>query len=187
MAKSLTNQKNLPSAFSAAIHSLMNIEVDKGINLREINPPTNISPFSLAVEATIDDKSNVDNTLGNFIVIYKESAKDTWGSPFRIVSHITSSLENEIAQEPSFRHHTWSKFCQEIIKSSAFNINGTVTISINQYFDFNDTLDNLDSNAVIDSTFDLRASWSAKNPDLKPHFLTWIKSFVNLTNSKMLF
>ncbi|MDR3116438.1 MAG: DUF3000 family protein [Bifidobacteriaceae bacterium] len=183
-------EKNMPKEFSEAIHSLMNINVNEKIILKEINPPIRISPYSLAIEATIEDESNIDSTLGNFIVIYKPNETNQWGSPFRIVTHITSALENEIAGEQMFRHHIWSKFCQSVIKAPSFNINGTVTTSINEYFDTNDILENAKDSAsqtAQDSSFDLRASWSAKSSNMRPHFMAWIESFTNLTNTEMLF
>ncbi|MDR3152458.1 MAG: DUF3000 family protein [Bifidobacteriaceae bacterium] len=183
-------EKNVPKEFSEAIHSLMNINVNEKIILKEIAPPIRISPYSLAVEATIENKSNIDLTLGNFVVIYKPNDAPQWGSPFRIITHIASPLENEIAGEEMFRHHVWNKFCQSIIKAPSFNINGTVTTSVNEYFDTNDILENNLNNmpqTTQDSSFDLRASWSAKSSNIKPHFMAWIESFINLTNTEMLF
>ncbi|MDR2748841.1 MAG: DUF3000 family protein [Bifidobacteriaceae bacterium] len=179
--------RDLPKSFREAIHSLMGLEVDKKIKLKEIMPPTRISPYSLAVEATIEDESKMDTTLGNFIVIYKEDEAQTWGSPFRVITHITSGVENVMATDPVFRQHIWSKFCNTVMQAPSININGTVTTSVNEYFDSNDVQVQQSGENIEDSTFDLRASWSTQNSNMKPHFLAWIQSFTSLTNSDMLF
>ncbi|MDR2799349.1 MAG: DUF3000 family protein [Bifidobacteriaceae bacterium] len=179
--------KDLPKSFSEAINSLMGLEVDEKIKLKEIMPPSRISPYSLAVEATIEDKNNLDTTLGNFVVIYKEDEAAQWGSPFKVITHITSGVENEMASDPVFRQHIWSKFCNTVMQAPSININGTVTTSINEYFDSNDIGIQQNAGGTEDSTFDLRASWSTQSSNMKPHFLAWIQTFTSLTNSEMLF
>jgi hypothetical protein len=156
-----------PADFVNAVESLRRVRLRPEVQLDEAPAPQRLAPFAVAVtaEVVIDD-----DELGNgrFVVLHDPAGHETWNGVFRIVTFVRAPLEIELASDPMVPAVGWSWLNESLTSREApyTAASGTVTRVASESFG---AMSDRPSTAEIE----VRASWTALDPDLGPHLEAW--------------
>jgi|SRR5437899_3681022 len=156
-----------PADFVNAVESLRRVRLRPEVQMDEAPAPQRLAPFAVAVtaEVVIDD-----DELGNgrFVVLHDPAGHETWNGVFRIVTFVRAPLEIELSSDPMVPAVGWSWLSESLAsREAAYTAaSGTVTRVASESF-----------GAMADrpatAEIEVRASWTALDPDLGPHLEAW--------------
>ena len=160
-----------PEIFSAAVESLSRLEVRPEISVGPIRPPQRLAPYSHALGVEIIPPTGDDvpefsdgDAFGRLILLHDPSGDDAWNGTLRLVAYIQADMEASVAGDPLLPEVAWG-WLTEALDSDAgpyTALGGTVTSTASQrYGDI--------SGPPQAHQLELRASWTALEPDLAGH------------------
>ena len=138
------------------------------IELGPIRPPQKLAPFSYALgaevrhpETDIVQESSEGDAFGRLILLHDPDGADAWDGTLRLVAYIQADLDPSEAVDPLLPEVAWS-WLVDALESRANHVTalgGTVTATTSvRYGDI--------SGPPRAHQLELRASWTATNPDL---------------------
>ncbi|XCB30019.1 DUF3000 domain-containing protein [Arcanobacterium hippocoleae] len=166
------NLDSPPQDFVTALESLKGHVFRPEFHLTQIPAPTRIAPWSVALQAEINDSSDKDPAFyrgdTKFVVLFDPAGQSAWNGEFRIVLHARAPMDSEMGDDPLLGEVVWSWLHESLSEKGAsfHSLNGTTTRV------FNETFGGLQLNSAR-VEFELRASWSPATPYLGEHLLAW--------------
>ncbi len=166
------NEALPPQEFVRALESLKGHHFRAEMHVNQIPPPTRIAPWSVALQAEINDCESLDpdsyRADTKFVVLHDPEGQLAWDGTFRIVMHGRAPMDAQMGDDPLLGEvaWTWLTDALEQCGASFHNLSGTVTRVFNETF--GDLY--LDS-AQVD--IEIRASWTPETEYLGEHLMAW--------------
>jgi hypothetical protein len=161
-----------PEAFRRAVAALRGARLRPEIVLQEAPAPQRLAPWAVALTADViaddaDDEAE-DLATGRFVVLHDPNGHETWDGEFRIVTFARASVEPDVASDPMLPSVGWSWLIEALEGRGApyTSPSGTVTRVSSESFG---SLTDRPASAEVE----VRASWTALDPDLTPHLEAW--------------
>jgi hypothetical protein len=161
-----------PEAFRRAVAALRGARLRPEIVLQEAPAPQRLAPWAVALTADViaddaDDDAE-DLATGRFVVLHDPDGHETWDGEFRIVTFARASVEPDVASDPMLPSVGWSWLIEALEGRGApyASPSGTVTRVSSESFG---SLTDRPPSAEVE----VRASWTALDPDLTPHLEAW--------------
>ncbi|QJC21713.1 DUF3000 domain-containing protein [Arcanobacterium buesumense] len=164
---------NQPTAeFLTALESLKGQSFRSGFHVVQIPPPTRIAPWSVALQAEINESPSKDpdsfRGSAKFVVLHDPAGQEAWNGTFRIVMHAQAPVESDLGDDPLLGEVAWSWLPESLAHAGAdfHSLNGTVTRVFNETF----------GGLYIDSSridLEIRASWTPTSEFLTQHLHAW--------------
>ncbi len=160
-----------PAQFQAAVAAMNAVEVRPEIELGPIRPPQRLAPFSYALgaevrhpEAAIVPEQSEGDAFGRLILLHDPDGAEAWDGTLRLVAYIQADLDSSEAIDPLLPEVAWS-WLVDALEARVGHITalgGTVTATTSvRYGDI--------SGPPRAHQLELRASWTATNPELGIH------------------
>jgi Protein of unknown function (DUF3000) len=168
----MTPSTLLPEAFARAVTGLQTIRPRPEIVLEEVPAPQRLAPYSHAIGAVVmaqPDMPEDDAGTGRLILLYDPAGHEAWDGTMRLVTYVTAELEPDLAADPLLPGVGWSWLIDALeTHGAAYTaLGGTVTQTISTRFG-----DLAGPPTAAD--VEIRASWTPRQDDLKPHVLAWL-------------
>ncbi len=162
------SEQSAPHEFRAAVASLGAVPVRPEVQLEPIRPPDRLAPWSYALGAeVICDGDEIAS--GRLVLLHDPAGHEAWEGTLRLVSYVTSELDESMAGDPLLARVGWSWLTDALEAYGApyAAAGGTVTQTSSTRFG-----DIAGPETSID--IELRASWTPLDPDLLPHVRAWV-------------
>lgn len=167
-----TGPRDAPPEFLRALRSLRGVSLRPEVTLDEAPGPTRIAPYTAALLADVRsahrDPDAEELASGRFVVLHDPAGQEAWDGTFRLVTLVRATLEPEVGHDPLLAEVAWSWFADALAGAGldAHAAGGTVTRVLSQSFGALDERPEL-------CELEVRASWTARDPDLAPHLRAW--------------
>ncbi len=157
----------VPAAFGQAVESLRAARLRPQVHLTEVPAPQRIAPYSLALSGEVLDGED-ELATGRFVLLHDPAGQEAWQGTMRAVTYVRAALEPEFASDPLLSEVGWSWLVDNLAAQGAAvgEIGGTVTRVVS---DSHGALADRGPSVEIE----VRASWTALDPDLAPHLQGW--------------
>jgi Protein of unknown function (DUF3000) len=160
-----------PAPFREAVAAMNAVAVRAEIELGPIRPPQRLAPYSYALGAEVKhpdleivpERSEGD-AFGRLILLYDPDGADAWDGNIRLVAYIQADLDSHEAIDPLLPEVAWSWLVESLDARTdqMTALGGTVTATTSvRYGDI--------SGPPRAHQLELRASWTAMNPDVGVH------------------
>lgn len=160
-----------PEIFREAVESLSRLEVRPEISVGPIRPPQRLAPYSHALGVEVTPPSSEDvaefsdgDAFGRLILLHDPSGDDAWNGTLRLVAYVQADMEASLAGDPLLPQVAWSWLTEALDEDAGeyTSLGGTVTSTASvRYGDI--------SGPPQAHQLELRASWTALDPDLSGH------------------
>jgi len=160
----------LPLPFAAAVHDLSAFEWDPRVQIRELEPPANIAPYSAAIEADMV-VGGEDIASGRLILLHDPAGNDAWGGGFRCVTFAQADVSPETCHDEMMADVGWSWLIEALKTHDArfASESGTVTTTASTHFGTKQDQEQL-------AQIEIRASWTPlldEHASLTVHLAAW--------------
>ena len=160
-----------PAPFREAVAAMNAVSARAEIELGPIRPPQRLAPFSYALGAEVKhpdleivpERSEGD-AFGRLILLYDPDGADAWDGNIRLVAYVQADLDSHEAIDPLLPEVAWSWLVESLESRTdqMTALGGTVTATTSvRYGDI--------SGPPRAHQLELRASWTAMNPDVRVH------------------
>jgi hypothetical protein len=160
-----------PEVFRAAVNSLINTAVRAEVHVEPLRPPQRLAPWSYALSAEIVSPDGQDLATGRLVLLHDPDGHEAWDGVLRLVTYASAELDDQMGVDPMLPTVGWSWLTSALDERGApyRAAGGTVTQTTSTRFG-----DVAGPSTAI--SLELRASWTADDPDLAPH----LRAFVDL-------
>jgi hypothetical protein len=160
-----------PAVFRAAVNSLTNTAVRAEVHVEPLRPPQRLAPWSYALSAEIVSPEGQDLATGRLVLLHDPDGHEAWDGVLRLVTYASAELDDQMGVDPLLPTVGWSWLTSALDERGApyRAAGGTVTQTTSTRFG-----DVAGPSTAI--SLELRASWTADDPDLAPH----LHAFVDL-------
>ena len=160
-----------PAPFREAVAAMSAVTARPEIELGPIRPPQRLAPYSYALgaevkhpEVDVIPEGSDGDAFGRLILLYDPDGADAWDGTIRLVAYVQADLDSHEAIDPLLPEVAWS-WLVEALESRTEHVialGGTVTATTSvRYGDI--------SGPPRAHQLELRASWTASNPDIGVH------------------
>jgi hypothetical protein len=161
----------VPEEFAVALRSLQQAVLPADVVIEEIPGPQRLAPYSAALLGEVrHPKRPTDDELssGRLVVLYDPAGQDAWDGRFRLVALVRTSVDAEVGQDPMLADVAWSWLVDALAHAGVapHAPGGTVTRVVSATF--GSLAHQQERNEL-----EIRASWTAEDPDLAPHLHAW--------------
>ena len=167
-----------PEVFRQAVDSLSRLDVRPELSVGPIRPPQRLAPYShaLGVEVLPPQSDNVaefsdGDAFGRLILLHDPTGDDAWNGTLRLVAYIQADMEASLAGDPLLPQVAWSWLTEGLDEEAGpyTALGGTVTSTASvRYGDI--------AGPPQAHQLELRASWTALEPDLAGHASAFCKT-----------
>ncbi|GAB2464037.1 DUF3000 domain-containing protein [Jatrophihabitans fulvus] len=161
-----------PAVFRAAVAALTATSVRREVRVEPLRPPQRLAPYSYALSAEVagsGDNAGLDLATGRLVLLHDPGGHDAWDGVLRLVAYASAELDEAMGVDPMLPTVGWSWLTGSLEeRGAAFRAaGGTVTQTTSTRF--GDV-----AGPATAVTMELRASWTADNPQLGPHLLAFV-------------
>nr|WP_132876585.1 DUF3000 domain-containing protein [Tamaricihabitans halophyticus] len=159
----MTGMSEAPELFREAVSSLTAVHARPEVQLEVVKPPQRLAPWAYALSAEATGPVDVLAT-GRLVLLYDPEGQEAWNGVLRIVTYVRAEIDRELASDPFLPAVSWSWLSDALAESGAAwtALGGTVTETSSARFG------DISGPARTDD-LELRASWTATNPELTAH------------------
>jgi len=166
-----TSSPPVPAAFAAASAAVRGALSRDDLAVSEIPAPGGLAPHALALAGDVvgaSGRADAELGTGRFVLLYDESAPESWGGVFRVVCFAQAPLETDLALDPFVADVAWSWLVDSLDAGGAtrHSASGTATKVLSSGYG---ELAAQGEGAQLE----LRASWTPTSTDLAPHVAAW--------------
>jgi hypothetical protein len=153
-----------PEVFRAAVASLTRAAVRADVHVETLRAPQRLAPWSYALSAEIVSADGQDLASGRLVLLHDPDGHEAWDGVLRLVAYASAELDDQMGVDPLLPTVGWSWLTDALAERGAAYraAGGTVTQTTSTRFG-----DIAGPSTVI--SLELRASWTADEPDLAPH------------------
>jgi hypothetical protein len=157
-----------PSIFRAAVESLMAAQVRREVRIQPLRPPQRLAPWSYALSAEIMSADGLDLATGRLVLLHDPDGHEAWDGVLRLVAYASAELDEQMGIDVLLPTVGWSWLTDALHERGAAYraAGGTVTQTTSTRFG-----DMAGPNTTVG--LELRASWTADQPDLTAHLLAF--------------
>jgi hypothetical protein len=158
-----------PEVFRAAVESLEATVVRPEVRVGPIRPPQRLAPWSYALSADALAADGTELATGRLVLLHDPEGYEAWDGVLRLVAYASAELDPEMGVDPMLPRVGWSWLTEALTdRGAAYRAaGGTVTqTSSTRFGDI--------SGPQSSVGLELRASWTADDPDLGPHLLAYV-------------
>jgi Protein of unknown function (DUF3000) len=172
-----------PEEFRRAVAALRSARLRPEVLLEEAPAPQRLAPWAVAMTADVvastggtagasaggpPDDTEDDLATGRFVVLHDPQGHETWEGVFRIVTFARAAVESDVASDPMLPSVGWSWLIEALEGRQAPYTAPSGTVTRVSSESFGSLIDRPGSAEI-----EIRASWSALDPDLAPHLEAW--------------
>ena len=160
-----------PDVFQQAVASLASTAVRREVRVEPLRPPQRLAPWSYAVSADVVGTDGDELATGRLVLLHDPDGVEAWDGVLRLVAFASAEMDAEIGVDPMLPAVGWSWLTGALDERGAAYraAGGTVTQTTSTRFG-----DIAGPRTTVE--LELRASWTADDPDLAPH----LRAFVDL-------
>lgn len=164
-------QASAPELFRAAVTSLTSTSVRAEVRVEPLRPPQRLAPYSYAIAAEVRIADGEELATGRLVLLHDPDGVEAWDGVLRLVAFASAELDPQMGVDPMLPAVGWSWLTGALDERAAAYraAGGTVTQTTSTRFG-----DLAGPRTTIE--LELRASWTADDPDLAPH----LHAFVDL-------
>jgi hypothetical protein len=157
-----------PAVFRRAVASLTATTLRREVRVEPLRPPQRLAPYSYAVSAEIVDRDGKDLATGRLVLLHDPDGHEAWDGVLRLVAYASAELDREMGVDPMLPAVGWSWLTGALDERAADYraAGGTVTQTTSTRFG-----DLHGPRTTV--SIELRASWTADSPELRPHVLAF--------------
>ena len=160
-----------PAAFRYAVESLQAVRVRTEAVVEAIRPPQRLAPYSyaLSVDVTPMRGDDRDGATGRLVLLHDPNGAEAWDGDMRLVAYASAELSPDMVGDPLLPQVGWSWLMDSLHERHAefTAAGGTVTQTTSTRFGDVHGPDTTTS-------MELRASWTALQPDMTLHLLAFV-------------
>lgn len=166
-----------PELFRAAVESLMTTRVRAEVRVEPLRPPQRLAPWSYAVSADVIGPDGGELATGRLVLLHDPDGAEAWDGVLRLVGYASAEFDGTDAAMGSddlLPGVAWSWLTESLDERGAAYraAGGTITQTLSTRFG-----DQHGPKATVG--MELRASWTADEPDLAPHLLAFADLLCN--------
>jgi hypothetical protein len=157
-----------PSIFRQAVESLTATRVRPEVRMQPLRPPQRLAPWSYALSADIVSPGGLDLATGRLVLLHDPDGHEAWDGVLRLVAFASAELDEQMGVDVMLPTVGWSWLTDALDERHAAYraAGGTVTQTTSTRFG-----DLAGPNTTVG--LELRASWTADNPDMSAHLLAF--------------
>jgi hypothetical protein len=157
-----------PGVFRRAVQSLTATRLRREVRVQPLRPPQRLAPWSYAVSADVASAEGVDLATGRLVLLHDPNGHEAWDGVLRLVAFASAELDEQIGVDLLLPAVGWSWLTSALDerRASYRAAGGTVTQTTSTRFG-----DLAGPNTTV--ALELRASWTADEPDLSAHLLAF--------------
>lgn len=170
-SEAVDERADAPEVFRVAVKSLTDTVVRAEVHVEPLRPPQRLAPWSYALSAEIVSPDGQDLATGRLVLLHDPDGHEAWDGVLRLVTYASAELDDQMGVDPLLPTVGWSWLMSALDERGApyRAAGGTVTQTTSTRFG-----DVAGPSTAI--SLELRASWTADDPDLAPH----LRAFVDL-------
>lgn len=168
-----TGPETEPAVFRHALASVRAARLRPEVTLDETPGPSRLAAHTAAFLADVVDlaggpQGGAELASGRLVVLHEPGGHEAWDGEFRLVTYVRAALEPEMVADPLLPGVGWTWLLEALDAHGASYTapSGTVTRVISESFG-----SMADEPAAAE--IEVRASWTALEPDLGPHAEGW--------------
>jgi hypothetical protein len=157
-----------PSIFRHAVDSLTATRVRPEVRIQPLRPPQRLAPWSYALSADVVSAEGLDLATGRLVLLHDPDGHEAWDGVLRLVAFASAELDEQMGIDLLLPAVGWSWLTDALDERGAGYraAGGTVTQTTSTRFG-----DLAGPNTTV--ALELRASWTADEPDLSAHLLAF--------------
>jgi len=164
-----SSQGDVPAEFRRALASLRATRLRPEVHLEEVPGPGRIAPFTVALAAEVAAAPADDELAsGRFVVLHDPAGQEAWDGTFRLVTLVRAKLEPDLGDDELLAEVAWTWLDDALADVGVVPhaTGGTVTRVLSRSF-------GALQDRLPEAEIEIRASWTALDPDLGPHLQAW--------------
>ncbi|MDO5075657.1 DUF3000 domain-containing protein [Corynebacterium sp.] len=166
--------ENAPQLFRDAVDSMHSALLRPEISLGTIRPPQRLAPLSHAIGLEVDSEVIDGDAFGRLILLHDPRSEDGWEGAFRLVAYIQADMDAAVANDPFLPEVVWDWLQEGLAYARADYTNMAGTVTSTASVRFGDI-----GGPPRAFQLELRASWTATEPQLTPHVEAFAKVLAN--------
>jgi hypothetical protein len=157
-----------PSVCRQAVESLTATSVRPEVRIQPLRPPQRLAPWSYALSADIVSPAGLDLATGRLVLLHDPDGHEAWDGVLRLVAFASAELDEQMGVDVLLPAVGWSWLTDALDERHAAYraAGGTVTQTTSTRFG-----DLAGPNTTVG--LELRASWTADEPNLSAHLLAF--------------
>jgi hypothetical protein len=158
-----------PDVFRQAVASLTATSVRREVRVEPLRPPQRLAPWSYAVSADVVGPDGDELATGRLVLLHDPDGVEAWDGVLRLVAFASAEMDAQIGIDPLLPEVGWSWLTGALDdRGAAYRAaGGTVTQTTSTRFG-----DIHGPRTTVE--LELRASWTADDPDLTAHLQAFI-------------
>lgn len=156
-----------PPDFRLALSSVRSARLRPEVTLDETPGPSRLAAYTAAFLADVSVDAE-ELASGRLVVLHEPGGHEAWSGEFRLVTYVRAPLEPEMVADPLLPSVGWTWLLEALDAHDAAygSPSGTVTRVISESFGSM-------SDEPAAAEIEVRASWTALEPDLAAHTEGW--------------
>jgi hypothetical protein len=157
-----------PDLFRRAVASLTSTVVRREVRVEPLRPPQRLAPWSYAISADVLSDGE-ELATGRLVLLHDPEGVEAWDGVLRLVAFASAELDPQMGVDPMLPAVGWSWLAGALDdRAAAYRAaGGTVTQTTSTRFG-----DLAGPRTTIE--LELRASWTADDPDMTAHLHAFI-------------
>lgn len=165
--------EEIPADFAKALESAGAAALRPELRVFDTPAPQGLAPYNKAWAADVEPSRVSDDRefgTGRLVLLYDPEKPEAWGSAFRMVVYAQAPIDTTMGSDEFLPNVAWSWLIDALDQRQAAydGAAGTATTVLSTGFG---QLADEGQGAQIE----VRASWSPRNHDLKPHMEAWFE------------
>lgn len=158
-----------PDLFRRAVTSLTSTTVRHEVRVEPLRPPQRLAPYSYAVAADVRGGDGNELATGRLVLLHDPDGVEAWDGVLRLVAFAAAELDQQMGVDPLLPAVGWSWLTGALHERAARYraAVGTVTQTTSTRFG-----ELTGPRTTIE--LELRASWTAEDPDMTLHLLAFV-------------
>jgi hypothetical protein len=158
-----------PAVFRQAVQSLTGTSVRPEVHVEPLRPPQRLAPWSYAISTDVRGADGEELATGRLVLLHDPDGFEAWDGVLRLVAFASAEIDPQMGLDPMLPAVGWSWLVDALAeRSAAFRAaGGTVTQTTSTRFG-----DLAGPRTTIE--LELRASWTADDPDLSAHLHAFV-------------
>jgi hypothetical protein len=163
-----TTAAQAPADFRRAVAGLSGRGLRSGTELAELPAPARLAPWSHAVAISVAGEDGDEVASGRLVLLHDPAGVPAWDGTLRIVVFGTCEVDADMASDPLLADVAWSWLTERLAAHQVgyTALGGTVTTTSSTRF--GDI-----AGPARTEELELRASWTAADPDTGPHLVAF--------------
>ncbi|MDP9117765.1 MAG: DUF3000 domain-containing protein [Actinomycetota bacterium] len=143
--------------------------VRREVRVEPLRPPQRLAPFSYAISTDVLGPDGDELATGRLVLLHDPDGAEAWDGVLRLVAFASAELDPQMGVDPMLPAVGWSWLTGALEERGAAYraAGGTVTQTTSTRFG-----DLAGPSTTIE--LELRASWTADNPDMTAHLYAFV-------------